>query len=279
MLASKMTDSGPQLTFPAPHVARIDLNRPHSANRIEVGDLEVLHGLLDRCESDPAVRVLILGASGSCFSSGFDLRALAEAPSCEGDDRQASDDFESLANRLESVSLVTIAAIQGAVLGGATDLALACDLRVGTVDAYMQMPAARFGLPLYLGALQRYASRLGINHAKRLVFMAQRVEAHEMQAIGFLTEIVPARNLAHRCLSVARRISEMPPEPLQAMKTALNAAVGGIESELMIRQALRQAFQGPDIAMRIRQVRGRSFGSGKARAGGVDVTCASGRHA
>jgi enoyl-CoA hydratase/carnithine racemase len=253
-----MTDSAPLLSFPAPHVARIELNRPNSANRIEISDMPSLHALLDQCEADPAVNALILGARGRYFCSGFDLRALAaQAASGESGAQEGDGGFEALANRLEATRLITVAAINGPVLGGATDLALACDLRIGTHCAYMQMPAAQFGLPLYSAALQRYVSRLGINHAKRLVFMAQRVAAPEMQAIGFLSEIVETGALAGRCLTLANRIAAMPSLPLAAMKQALNAATVGLGNAAQIREGLRRAFDGAAIVARIHDAKSR----------------------
>ncbi|SCX72564.1 enoyl-CoA hydratase/isomerase family protein [Variovorax sp. EL159] len=258
-----MTDSAPSLSHPAPHVARIDLNRPDNANRIELSDLSALHTLLDKCEADTSIHVLILGARGRHFSSGFDLRALlAQAASGQSGSQDGDGGFEILANRIEATHLITVAAINGPVIGGATDLALACDVRIGSQDAYMQMPAARFGLPLYSSVLQRYVSRLGINHAKRLVFTAQRVDASEMLAIGFLSEIVDSGDLAGRCLVLAKQIADMPANPLVAMKMALNALSVGLGNEDQIREGLRGAFDGPQIVQRVQAVRSASRISG-----------------
>lgn len=250
-------ESTPVLTRPAQHVAKIELNRPANANRIQPDDLETLERLIDACEADEQVHALILTGRGKYFSAGYDLRALA-ASGTAGQTSDASQEsgFERVADRLESTRLLTVAAINGPVLGGATDLALACDIRIGEEHAYMLMPAARFGLPLYAGALQRYVSRLGINHAKRLVFMAEKTGAADMVRIGFLQEVLAADALPARALEIACMIADMPARPLAAMKQTLNAAAYGEGTAPAQRAALQAAYDGPEIARRILAARG-----------------------
>lgn len=244
----------PVLTRPVECVALIELNRPNSANRIQPEDLEALGRLLDECERDEEVHVLVLAARGTYFSAGFDLRALSASASSKPQQTAQEDSaFERFADRLENTRLIVIAAVNGPVIGGATDIALACDLRVGADTAYMLMPAARFGLPLYAGALQRYVTRLGLNQAKRLVFQAQKVEAAEMLAIGFLGEVVSAQDLRRRALEIAQGVAAMPARPLAAMKQVLNASALSRGTAQAQRDALQAAFDGPAIAARIAQ--------------------------
>ena len=85
--------------------------------------------------------------------------------------------------------------LDGGVYGGATDLALCCDWRIGVSGTRMFMPAARFGLHYYPGGLRRYVRALGAAQAKRIFLTGQTLRAQEMLRIGFLTELVP-RGLA-----------------------------------------------------------------------------------
>ena len=250
-----MIESIPRLSHPAEHVVLVEFNRPAAANRIQPEDLDELLRLLDACEADATIRALVLTGNGPCFSAGVDLRALA-ADLTAADGRPRGDSaFEVVADRLEHTRLAVVAAINGPVLGGATDLALACDLRIGSKTARMQMPAAQFGLPLYAGALQRYVSRLGLNHAKRLVFMAENIDAAEMLSIGFLTELVDEGKVRSRALAVATVVAAMPPGPLAAMKHVLNAAALSVGTDAKQRDVLRAAFDGPAIAQRIARIR------------------------
>ena len=252
-----VNESPPVLSRPAEGVALIELNRPDAANRLQPDDLACLVAHLDSLERDPAVHALVLAASGRHFCAGFDLRALLQSLQSGASDVPGDSAFEALADRLEATRLITVAAIQGAVMGGATDLALACDLRVGTLAARMQMPAAKFGLPLYAGALQRYVSRLGIDQAKRLVFLAENIDAEQMLRIGFLHEIVDEAALLPRALELAGTVAALPAKPLAAMKQVLNAAALGRGTAPAQRQALAAAFDPGTIAARIAALRQR----------------------
>ena len=197
------------------------------------------------------MHALVLTARGKHFSAGFDLRAVSASANAHerASPVEGVSAFEEFANRLENTRLIVIAAINGPVIGGATDIALACDLRIGVYHrTSMSMPAARIGLPLYVGALQRYVTRLGLNHAKRLVFLGQKIEAQEMLEIGFLSELVANDALLTCALQIASEIADFPPEPLAAMKQVLNAAALGRASANELRDDLVAAFDGPRTA-------------------------------
>ena len=255
-----MNESPPLLSRPAKGVALIELNRPDAANRLQPDDLATLLGHLDSLERDAEEHALVLTANGPHFCAGFDLRALLVGLQSGERVAQGDNAFEALADRLEATRLITIAAMHGAVVGGATDLALACDLRIGTSAASFQMPAANFGLPLYAGALQRYVSRLGIDAAKRLVFLAEKIDADEMRRIGFLHEVVDEAALRPRALALASTVTALPAQPLAAMKQVLNAAALAQGTAPAQRDALAAAFDPAAMATRIAALRQRRAG-------------------
>ena len=251
-------DAPPSLSRPLPHVALIELGRPEAANRLQPDDLGVLLAHLAAVDGDPEVHALVLASDGPHFCTGYDLRALVADLSTGDASARGESAFETVAERLAAIRVVTVVAIQGAVMGGATDLALACDLRVGAPAAEMQMPAARFGLPLYASALDRYVTRLGLDVAKRLVLLAEKIDAAEMRRIGFLHELVPAESLRRRALDLASAAAAMPPGPLAAMKQVLNAAAIGQGTAAAQRQALADAYDPRRIAATIAALRERS---------------------
>lgn len=266
-----MTDTPPLLTHPAPGVARILFNRPGGANRIERGDLDRLDTDLSALEARGDVRVLILTGAGRHFSSGFDLRALAAGDGTAGDgtagdgapnqDAAGSRDadpsaegqnaFAALVDRIEDTPLITLAALNGPAIGGASDIALACDLRLGTPSCAFMMPAARFGLPLYPGLLRRYATRLGLDEAKRLILTAGRIEAETLRARGLVAEIVPPEALEARALDLALAVAAHPHAPLSAMKRALNALGRDEETRARAARDLAQSYDWPAIRARL----------------------------
>jgi enoyl-CoA hydratase/carnithine racemase len=252
-----MPDSLPSLGRPLAHVALIELNRPEAANRLQPEDLTSLLAHLDAVHADRDVHAVVLASGGPHFCAGYDLRALV-ADLASGDaSARGENAFEAVAERLATIRPVSIVAIQGAVMGGATDLALACDLRIGAPAAQLQMPAARFGLPLYASALERYVTRLGLDHAKRLVFLAETIDAAEMLRIGFVHELASAEALRERALELAAHVASMPPAPLAAMKQALNAAAIGQGSAPAQRAALAAAYDPRRIAATIAELRSR----------------------
>ena len=175
--------------------ATIRLNRPKHLNRLQADDLDVLLDLFGRIEADAAVRVVVLTGTGRAFSAGYDLNSVAERAVSVAEQRSAGSAFEMMVNRLEDLGVPTICRLNGGVYGGSTDLALACDFRIGVDTCEMFMPAARLGLHYYKSGIVRYVTRLGVDNAKRLFLTAERISAAEMLRIGYLTAVVPAEAL------------------------------------------------------------------------------------
>jgi enoyl-CoA hydratase/carnithine racemase len=214
-------------------IARITLRRPEQANRLEPDDLAVIEAHLTEVNARPEVLVLQLRAEGRTFCSGYDIGQL-------GASRAVS--FDRVADALEAARPITLAVMQGGVHGGATDLALACDFRLGVVGMEMVMPAARLGLHLYRQALERYVSRLGLDQAKRLILGAEKIGAEDMKAIGFLTHLVTAERLDEAARGLSQTLSAMAPLALLPMKQHLNhIARGMLDPEALKADAKRAA--------------------------------------
>jgi enoyl-CoA hydratase/carnithine racemase len=200
-------------------IATLRLRRPEQANRLEPVDLSVLMKHFDDLAARHAeVRALVVTGTGRHFSAGFDLGAIDQA--VEGN---ASSAFAEMVDALEALPQTTICAINGGVFGGATDLALACDFRVGTPQTRMFMPAARFGLHYYASGLRRYLTRLGLNASKRLFLLAEEQDADALLRIGYLTSVAAPEALMEEALTIARRAASMAPMATAGMKAALDA--------------------------------------------------------
>lgn len=210
-----MPDQIPSLQIDGP-LARITLRRSQVANRLELRDLQTLGEQLRQVNAQSSVRVLLLQAEGKHFCSGFNIDAVP------GVDAGAL--FEELTNAWENARPVTVAAIQGGVYGGATDLALACDFRLGVPACEMFVPAARLGLHFYRGGLERYVNRLGVGVAKRVLLACETLDAQEMKACGFLDQLLPDRAaLKHAAEALCQRMANFAPLALAGMKQHLNA--------------------------------------------------------
>ena len=202
----------PELAIAGP-LATITLRRPAHANRLNADDLAALSAHIAAVNAEPDVRILQLRAGGKYFCSGYDIRGI-------GGKREAP--FETMVNALEDARPVTLALLHGSVYGGATDLSLACDFRLGVHGIDMFMPAARLGLHFYRRGLERYVSRLGVDTAKRLFLTAEKIEAEEMKRIGFLTHLSAPEELEAAATQLTRTLAGMAPLALLGMKQHLN---------------------------------------------------------
>src|SRR5437870_28303 len=127
-------------------LATVRLNRPRQHNRLEPVDLDRLSDTFTGVDADPSIRVLVLTGTGTSFSSGFHLGALADRLAGENGASEDRDAFERTVDRLEALRVPTIAALNGSVYGGATDLALACDFRIGVEGMQLLIHATCLGL-------------------------------------------------------------------------------------------------------------------------------------
>lgn len=201
--------------------ARIELHRPDKRNRIEPGDLVVLDQILATIEADRSIRSVVLTARGPVFCAGYHLGALGGAEEREAEpERKVS--FGAVCDRLETVRPPTICALNGSVHGGGTDLALACDFRIGVEAMVAAMPAARIGLQYYAGGLRRYVTRLGPGPTKRMFLTAVPVPAPDLVRFGYLDEVVPADELEARVDELAEAIEALAPLAVAKTKQAIN---------------------------------------------------------
>jgi len=214
----------PLLSLGSDGRATLTLNRPRHLNRLHREDLLALQGHFQRIAADPGVRVLVLTGSGRAFCAGFHLGELDESDNSANDDPRL---FEHTVDALEALPLPTIARLNGSVFGGATDLALACDFRIGVQGLELCMPAARLGLHYYASGLQRYVSRLGLTAAKRLFLLAETVAADELLRIGYLDTLVPAEQLDAEVDAVVATLAANAPLAVRGMKQSLNEIARG----------------------------------------------------
>ncbi|WP_423597496.1 enoyl-CoA hydratase/isomerase family protein [Roseateles sp. MS654] len=234
----------PSLEIDGP-LARITLRRAHVANRLELMDLQALEAHLRDVNAMPAVRVLLLRAEGRHFCSGFNIDAVP------GVDAGAL--FESLTDAWEQARPVTVAALQGGVYGGATDLALACDFRLGVRRCEMFVPAARLGLHFYRGGMERYVNRLGLSMAKRVLLACETFDAEAMRQSGFLDQLLddgPALDAAVDAL--CERLCGYAPLALSGMKKHLNAIANGRLDLAALRADIDESNASDDLAEGVR---------------------------
>ncbi len=232
--------------------ATIRLNRPKQLNMLQAGDLDVLLDLFERIEADSAIRVLVLTGTGRAFSAGYDLNSVAERAVATVEQKSAGSAFEAVVNRLEDIGIPTICRLNGGVYGGSTDLALACDFRIGVDACEMFMPAARLGLHYYKSGIARYVARLGVDNAKRLFLTAEKIGAAEMLRIGYLTAVAPAEALDEEIDKLAAVLAANAPVAMRGMKRTINEFGRGKLDEEAADRRHRESMRGEEIKEGIR---------------------------
>lgn len=170
-------------------VRHVVLNRPEKRNAFDGALVAATGEALRAAADDPAVQCVVIRGEGPMFSSGMDLgalAALAEAPEHLRAFRRACLEAWNLA---EEMAKPTVCQIHGACIGGALELALACDLRVIAADAVIGMPETRVGLIPDVGGSSRLPQVVGLGRAKELVMTGKLIGGEEAERIGLANRV------------------------------------------------------------------------------------------
>jgi enoyl-CoA hydratase/carnithine racemase len=234
----------PRLAFAAPGHATITLARPAQLNRLHREDLLALQAHCAQLAPTPGMRVVVLQAEGRLFCAGFNLAELGGGGTAAADDPAL---FERTVDALEALPVPTIARLHGGVYGGATDLALACDFRLGEAGLQLRMPAARIGLHYYPGGLRRYVSRLGLAAAKRLFLLAETVDAAYLREVGYLDAVVPPDALDAELARWVAALLDGAPLALAGMKPSLNEIAAGRADAAVMAARVQRCADSADL--------------------------------
>ncbi len=173
--------------------------------------------------SDQALRVLILtGAGEKAFCSGGDLIELSKHPS-EADAHEMIELMGVTLLALEQVPVPVIAAINGYALGGGSEIALACDMRIVDANVRMGMVQIHMGLTPGWGAGQRLLRTVGYANAMQLLLQGERLKAEDVQRFGLANQVTGAGQALNVALEFASDIASKPPDVVRGIKALLQA--------------------------------------------------------
>lgn len=209
-----------EIGHPHPGIATVTINRPDRKNAFDLPMVEEMHLAWNDIQADPAIRVVILRSGvPRVFVAGGDIESMRDLQ-LEGGVRFVYAGHE-LFRRLERSEQVVIAAIGGFALGGGTELALACDLRVASTAAVFGTPETSLGLLPGWGGTQRLARLVGESRAKDLVLTARRVNADEAYAMGLANRLCKPEELDGAALDLAKAILANAPMAVKRAKRAI----------------------------------------------------------
>lgn len=201
-----MTDNNHLNVHLVHDVAVLTLNRPEKLNAMDALTRVELAQTIRRIGTGELVRGIVLTGKGRAFSSGEDLQT---APSSYDEVREAFASFHDITRAILETKVPVIAAVNGVAVGGASEVTLCCDFRIGTPNAEYYQPENHRGI-IISNASSFLMGRLVRNHAMRIILGSDRINADEALRIGLLDEIVAPETLLDRADEVIRRWNSDP---------------------------------------------------------------------
>lgn len=243
-------------------VARLTLNRPERMNTMDPGFFPALRDAVRTLDDGGQTRVLVIASTGKHFSAGMALEVFGG-----GMDLLATRDarqrlgFQATLRRLmacfsalDEARFPVLCAVQGGCIGGALDLACACDLRVCTADAFFTVQEIHIGMAADLGTLQRLPRIVPPGLARQMAYTGERLEASRALAAGLVNAVLPdATALDAHVMALAREIAAKSPLAVTASKLALNHARDHGTAEALAQMTLLQSalFDVDEMALAI----------------------------
>lgn len=200
----------------------VTVDRPAARNALDRKTVNEMHAALAQLGADADVGVVILtGAGDRVFLAGADIKELRSRTKIDALARINTGLFAAV----ENFDKVTIAAVNGAALGGGFELALACDLRIASPNARFGLPETGLGIIPGAGGTQRLPRLLGLGRAKEIVLLGEVIDALRAEQLGVISRLVPPEDLLKEARAMARKVLERAPLATRLAKLMLNAAM------------------------------------------------------
>ncbi len=213
-------------------IGRLTLDQPAKLNPLGTVPLREIAAAARWFDTTDAVVVVVTG-EGRAFSSGFDLREFASGSDAADDatsGRDQADLGRRMADAMERMNALTIAAIKGPCVGGGVVLAGVCDLRIAADDTVFSIPEVDLGIPLAWGGIPRLVREIGPARTRELVLTCRPFDAVEAQTIGFVNRVVARADLEEVVDGMAEDIAAKAPSVVHATKRQVNAALENMAS-------------------------------------------------
>lgn len=205
-------------------VAHIRLNRPEALNALTRAMLRDISAALDEAANDASIRAIILSGAGRAFCAGDDLKEAAQLFETNISLRQAREhleEFQAITRKILGASKPVIAAIQGAAVGAGAEIAIACDARIASEDAYFMFAESKRGLFQTNGVMYLLPRMIGMTRASYLMMSADKLKAEPAREMGLVTQVCRADELMATAQGVAQKFSANSPLSLRLIKQTL----------------------------------------------------------
>ncbi|MEK6287100.1 MAG: enoyl-CoA hydratase/isomerase family protein [Acidobacteriota bacterium] len=198
-------------------IGYLTLNRPELLNAMNYQGSLDMNRAAELIRDDPDVRLVLISGAGRAFCTGIDLKELqaGETP------HQYYENWDRALRILEQAEKVLICAMRGYALGGGLQLALACDIRIGTEDCQFGLPAIKEGIIPGLGTfrLPRY---IGLGRAKWMVLSGENIDGRRAYEIGMIDHVVKTDAFEQEVKALVEKYSRVCSEGTRQSKILLN---------------------------------------------------------
>jgi enoyl-CoA hydratase len=209
-------------------LAIVTINRPGSRNALTAEMWKELARIGKNLEKNAKTRVILLRGSGPHFSAGSDIKEFSQMDIEEAD--HAFELMEGAISTFENLAIPTIAAINGPSMGAGLELALACDIRIGTVQAKMGIPIGRLGITLSQKFAHRLVNLLGPSRTKDLIYTGRIYDANEAFQLGLLNYMVTEDELESFSIRLANKVASQSMASTKAAKEAVAKCTPVVET-------------------------------------------------
>jgi len=239
-----------RLEHAASGVAHLQLNRPERLNTMAPPFFPALRDAVNRLNAEGRTRVLVISSTGKHFSAGMALEVFGGGmPMLNTTSARSRLAFQDSLRQLmrcfdavEEARFPVIAAIQGGCIGGALDLACACDLRVCSADAFFTLQEIHIGMAADLGVLQRLPKIVPPAIAREMAYTGERLAAERALASGLVNAVLPdADATLAQAMKLAQAIAAKSPLAVAGSKLALNYAVDHPTADALQQMSLLQS--------------------------------------
>jgi enoyl-CoA hydratase len=203
-------------------VRTVTVNRPKVLNALDGPTLDELYEAFGAIAAAPQTEVrcvILTGAGDKAFAAGADIAAMAGIGVDEA--RALAARGHRLSERMESLGVPIIAAVNGFALGGGLELALACDFIIAAANAKLGQPEVSVGVVPGFGGTQRLPRRIGVGRARQLLYTGELLGAAEARAAGLVNEVVEPAELLPRARAIAATIATRAPLAVAYAKRAV----------------------------------------------------------
>lgn len=241
-------------------VGILRLDRPEKLNAMTEAMGAAIAALVPRINADPSLRCVIVHGAGRSFSAGGDLDFLEENSRREQNENTAlMQRFYTRFLALREIDVPTIALLHGRATGAGLCLALACDIRLASVDALLSFNFVKVGLTPGMGGSWLLSRVVGEARALDLLLTGRTLSAYDAQALGLVGAVHEADRLYSEGLHVANRVAEGAPEAVSATKLLVRQALAISLEEALAAEAVAQArcFASADLREGLNAIRER----------------------